>query len=126
MNLWQLLESFGKFVEASLLKTALISPEDMSLFTITDNVDAAVEHTLNFYRVYHSMRYVNNYLVLRICQQLRLGSSSRSTSRLPTSSSVAPLNNWKLCARRATNLNWRICRACVCISIVGDWAACVN
>ncbi len=53
-----------------MLKTALISPEEMSLFTITDNVDAAVEHTLNFYRVYHSMRYVNNYLVLRICQQL--------------------------------------------------------
>ncbi len=33
-------------------------------------MDVAVEHTLNFYRVYHSMRYVNNYLVLRICQKL--------------------------------------------------------
>lgn len=63
-------EHFGKFVEANLLKTALISPEDLSLYTITDNVDEAVEHTLNFYRVYHSMRYVNNYLVLRICQRL--------------------------------------------------------
>lgn len=63
-------ENFGKFVEANLLKTALISPEDLALYTITDNVDVAVEHTLNFYRVYHSMRYVNNYLVLRICQKL--------------------------------------------------------
>ena len=61
---------FGKFVEANLLKTSLISPEDLSLYAITDNVDVAVEHTLNFYRVYHSMRYVNNYLLLRICQRL--------------------------------------------------------
>lgn len=63
-------EHFGKFVEANLLQTSLISPEDMSLYTITDSVDVAVDHLLNFYRVYHSMRYVNNYLVLRIYQRL--------------------------------------------------------
>ena len=63
-------EHFGKFVEAHLLKTALISPEDLALYTITDHVDQAVEHVLNFYRVYHSMRYVNNYLVLRIAKKV--------------------------------------------------------
>ena len=59
---------FGAFVGAHLLHTALISPEDLALYAITDKVEVAVEHVLNFYRVYHSMRYVNNYLVLRICK----------------------------------------------------------
>lgn len=66
---WQ---QFGAFVHANLLSTALISPEDLSLFTITDKVEVAVEHVLNFYRVYHSMRYVHNYLVLRICKRVTL------------------------------------------------------
>ncbi|MFO1063294.1 MAG: LOG family protein [Pirellulales bacterium] len=66
-NYWN---QFGKFVDASLLHASLISPEDLSLYRITDNVDAAVEEVLGFYRVYHSMRYVNNFLVLRICHRL--------------------------------------------------------
>lgn len=61
---------FGKFVNAHLLNTALISPEDQALYLITDRVDKAVENVLNFYRVYHSMRYVNNYLVLRITKEV--------------------------------------------------------
>lgn len=58
--------NFGAFVDVNLLHTSLISPEDLALYTVTDSVEVAVQHVLNFYRVYHSMRYVNNYLVLRI------------------------------------------------------------
>ncbi len=61
---------FAKFIDQQLLAPGWISHEDKSLFKITDSVSAAVEEVLNFYRVYHSMRYVNDYLVLRIYQQL--------------------------------------------------------
>jgi uncharacterized protein (TIGR00730 family) len=57
---------FGKFVDAHLLNKSLISPEDLALYAITDQVEVAVAQVLNFYRVYHSMRYVNHFLVLRI------------------------------------------------------------
>ncbi|MEO8269630.1 MAG: LOG family protein [Aureliella sp.] len=61
---------FGEFVDKTLLSDGMISPEDKSLYTITDSVEAAVEEVLKFYRVYHSMRYVGDTLVLRICQSL--------------------------------------------------------
>ncbi len=64
---------FGDFIHRDLLKSSLISPEDLALYRITDKVEEAVEEVLNFYRVYHSMRYVNNYLVLRICKALTPG-----------------------------------------------------
>jgi hypothetical protein len=38
----------------------------MALFKVTDSVDEAVQEILNFYRVYHSMRYVKGDLVLRL------------------------------------------------------------
>jgi uncharacterized protein (TIGR00730 family) len=55
-----------KFVEDELLHNGLISPEDMSLFKVTDDVDAAVDEILNFYSVYNSMRYVRSRLVIRL------------------------------------------------------------
>jgi hypothetical protein len=42
----------------------------MSLFKVTTSVDEAVHEVLNFYRVYHSMRYVKNDLVLRLNHRL--------------------------------------------------------
>ncbi len=58
------------FVEGVLLKRGLISPQDLSLFKLTESVDEAVEEVLNFYRVYHSMRFVKNELVLRLTRRL--------------------------------------------------------
>jgi uncharacterized protein (TIGR00730 family) len=58
------------FVEKLLLRRGLISPADRSLFQITDSVDEAVAEVVNFYRVYHSMRYVGDHLVLRLNQPL--------------------------------------------------------
>ena len=54
------------YVKAELLGAEMISEEDMRLFHITDDVDQAVAETLQFYRVYHSSRYVNDDLVLRL------------------------------------------------------------
>src|SRR5437870_8282126 len=57
------------YIHNVLLKRGLISPQDLSLFKVTDSVDQAVEEILGFYRVYHSMRYVGPDLVLRLQQE---------------------------------------------------------
>lgn len=55
-----------EYVEEQLLRGGLISPEDLHLFRITDSVDVAKQEFLDFYRVYHSMRYVLGWLVFRL------------------------------------------------------------
>lgn len=59
-------KDLGEFIEKQLGKGGMISPEDVRLYKITNSVDEAIKETLNFYRVYHSMRYVNNRLVFRL------------------------------------------------------------
>lgn len=54
------------YVERELLQTGMISAADMNLFKITDNIEEAVEEVVRFYRVYHSMRYVGDDLLIRI------------------------------------------------------------
>ncbi|MBX7104989.1 MAG: TIGR00730 family Rossman fold protein [Gemmataceae bacterium] len=58
------------FIESHLLKRKLICPADMSLFKVTDSVDEAVAEIQQFFRVYHSMRYVKQQLVLRLQRTL--------------------------------------------------------
>jgi uncharacterized protein (TIGR00730 family) len=55
-----------EYITNVLLERRLISPADMALFKVTDSVEDAVLEVLNFYRVYHSMRYVGPNLVLRL------------------------------------------------------------
>jgi len=62
-NYWVQLHRFIKDV---LLAEKMISPMDLALYKITESVDEAVAEILNFYRVYHSMRYVDGDLVLRL------------------------------------------------------------
>jgi hypothetical protein len=54
------------YIETVLLKRGMISPADLALYKVTDSVDEAVAEIVNYYRVYHSMRYVGGYLVLRL------------------------------------------------------------
>jgi uncharacterized protein (TIGR00730 family) len=63
-------EGLDVFIRDQLLQTGMISPEDVSLYKITDGCDQAVEEVLRFYRVYHSMRYVKSKLVLRMTRPL--------------------------------------------------------
>jgi uncharacterized protein (TIGR00730 family) len=65
-NFWQ---EFQRFVQKQLLERGMISPEDLCLYKLTDRVDEAVAEILQFFRVYHSMRYVKNRLVFRLNQQ---------------------------------------------------------
>ena len=56
----------GEYIREHLLNRGLISDEDMALFKVTDDVDEAVDEMVNFYRNYHSSRFVRTQLVLRI------------------------------------------------------------
>lgn len=60
---WQ---EWNAYIQKHLLEPGLISPEDDNLYTITDNLDTACQVIMNFYRVYHSSRYVDNRLVIRL------------------------------------------------------------
>lgn len=60
---WQDLQ---RFIVEQLLGNRLISPEDLSLYKLTDSVEEAVAEIVGFFKVYHSMRFVRNKLVLRL------------------------------------------------------------
>ncbi|MCC7423128.1 MAG: TIGR00730 family Rossman fold protein [Planctomycetaceae bacterium] len=57
---------WDRFIREQFLDRGLISPEDTSLYRVTDNVEEAVQEVLDFYRVYNSMRYVRGKLILRL------------------------------------------------------------
>lgn len=54
------------YIKEELLEKGMISPGDMSLFKVTDDVEEAVDEVLDFYSVYNSMRFVRDKLVLRL------------------------------------------------------------
>jgi uncharacterized protein (TIGR00730 family) len=59
-NGWQ------RFVDDQLAANGLISPNDDSLYLVTDDVEAAVAHVRGFWRNYHSIRWVGDRLVIRL------------------------------------------------------------
>ncbi len=58
--------SWMQFVERELRARGYISPEDDHLVKITDDVTAALDEIMNFYSNYHSLRFVDGDLVLRM------------------------------------------------------------
>ena len=55
-----------EFVKRELLATGYIAEHDLCLVHVTDQVDDAVREALDFYRNYHSQRFVEGDLVLRV------------------------------------------------------------
>jgi uncharacterized protein (TIGR00730 family) len=58
------------FVEQQLVKTGFAKPSDLELFCIKSNVDDAIQHIDNFYKIYHSTRYVDGLTVLRLNKKI--------------------------------------------------------
>ena len=54
------------FVKSQLVKGGFIKKEDLHLVHIVKTVDAAIKYIEDFYRVYHSIRYVLGLAVLRL------------------------------------------------------------
>ena len=64
-NFWT---TWDAHVRDHLLKAKLVSPEDLSLYQITDNVNEAVNIITRFYRNFQSTRFVREQLVIRLKQ----------------------------------------------------------
>ncbi|MBE9049292.1 LOG family protein [Nostocales cyanobacterium LEGE 11386] len=62
--------SWSKYIDQQLVQKGLVSPEDPSLYTVTDNLEVACNAITGFYRVYHSSRYVGEQLVIRLSSEL--------------------------------------------------------
>jgi len=59
-----------RFLEREMLARGYMSASDFSFFERVNSVDAAVNHINRFYSRYHSMRYVNGQLVIRLTSAL--------------------------------------------------------
>ncbi len=59
-----------KFVTKELFKNGYISPNDMSLIKHVNSVEKAVEEITEFYKIYHSTRYVGDKTVIRLNSHL--------------------------------------------------------
>ncbi|MCK4519044.1 MAG: TIGR00730 family Rossman fold protein [Candidatus Omnitrophica bacterium] len=58
------------FIDKHLVKNGFIKKEDFNLFRIVKTVDEAIKYIENFYRVYHSIRYVSGLTVLRLNRKI--------------------------------------------------------
>lgn len=50
----------------SLLDKGMISPADLGLYRVVDSIEEAIDEVTRFFRVYHSQRYVDGDLILRL------------------------------------------------------------
>ena len=58
--------AWDRFIREEVAARGLVSPDDLLLVLITDDVESATAEILGFFRNYHSIRYVGNRLVIRL------------------------------------------------------------
>lgn len=63
-------KAWNQFITEHLSRLQLISDSDFELFTVTDDVEEAVNEITHFYQVFHSYRYVGDQLVMRLVSEL--------------------------------------------------------
>jgi hypothetical protein len=72
-------KTWDRHVREHLLQGQLISPDDLYLYHITDNTDEAVKIITQFYRNFHSSRFVRELFIIRL-------------KRAPSDADIATLN----------------------------------
>jgi len=72
---------FSEFMREEMLAKGMISADDTALFSVTDDAKDAVAEILDFYRVYHSQRYVGDNLVMRLRRALPAPALAELNSR---------------------------------------------
>jgi hypothetical protein len=58
------------FVKDELVTAGLVYPADLELVHLTSSIDEAVAYIDDFYRTYHSMRYVDGRMVVRLTHSI--------------------------------------------------------
>lgn len=82
---WQ---EWRRFLENNLASCHFIRPEDLNLFQITDSIPDVLQAIERFYYRYHSMRYVDSRLVIRM--QTPLSDRTLQTIRQKFSDLLTP------------------------------------
>jgi uncharacterized protein (TIGR00730 family) len=59
-------KTWQRYVEDHILRGGMIAKEDLALYRVTDDVNAAVDEIVGYYRLYHSSRYVHERFVIRL------------------------------------------------------------
>jgi len=59
-----------RFVDNELTRNGFIDKEDVNLFRIAETVDEAIKYIDDFYKVYHSIRYVAGLTVIRLNREI--------------------------------------------------------
>lgn len=62
--------SWKRFIERELANNGFIKKEDFYLFKIAKNADDAIKYIEDFYKIYHSIRYVSGLTVIRINRKI--------------------------------------------------------
>lgn len=70
-------DAWKRYVVEHLLKNGFIEKEDLKLFRIVKTVDEAIKYIEEFYRIYHSIRYVSGLTVIRLNKELSPGTLKR-------------------------------------------------
>jgi uncharacterized protein (TIGR00730 family) len=89
-NYWK---DWYRFVRNQLVGKGLIHADDVHLFMITDDVDEAVDYVTNFYRNYHSLRYVGDRTIIRLNTALtdnQIGKLNRKYKDIIHSGNIEP------------------------------------
>ena len=69
--------SWIEFVDSVLVKKGYISPEDRNLFQLAHSAQEATQIIQEYYRAYHSLRYVRGLTVMRFNKEIPLSLVSR-------------------------------------------------
>jgi len=70
-----------QYIRAELLGHGMIDSTDLQLFQVFDHAEDAAAAVVNFYRRYHSLRYVDDRLVLRLNSPLSAETLSQINGR---------------------------------------------
>lgn len=63
-------DDWDAWIRKTLIPHGMISEDDLSLFKVTTSVDEACDEIVQFYRRYHSMRYHEGALYLRVNSEI--------------------------------------------------------
>jgi uncharacterized protein (TIGR00730 family) len=66
-NYWK---SWLDFVDSVLIEGGFVSKEDRKLLQVAHSIEDAVKYVTDFFRVYHSLRYVRGLTVLRFTREI--------------------------------------------------------
>ena len=75
--------NWEQHVKDDLLGHKMISEEDLSLFHVASNPQDGVDHIMQFYRVFHSSRYVHGDYIIRINSKITEESIDRLNKSFP-------------------------------------------